>query len=358
MNIKRPFSAKQEKRDELIGTALAKTIAASTDAGPCPGSAEMVDLVQGALSQGRRDSVMGHIASCEDCYELYLRTQTLCREEKAPAKRGRLMLPLGGLAIICALAAFSYYWTLQRVNPSPVASIAPPKGTDIAAPAPGPKADDSQSPTNSKAEFIPQTAAQIASGLISSGINETDIAFATTGSDSSFAFSGSTTRERFAFSLGARAVDFETALRSRNWPEAAEQMKKILGLLGMKKDAQRLQEEFRLVQARMQNETDAGKLYGSTESLKAIFIGKEEQFYYEFGEWAEGGRLAVAAGKTELVTLESVRYFSAGIRGKDLPKGVFGALNGIEAILSVKQDKQTKLKRYFDDLALILDHEG
>lgn len=90
------FSKSVQDRDFELGTSLSSRIAAAK--GECPQPEDIALLVDGELDEADRDKLLGHLASCEKCREVFLAARQIRREEVAKTSRR-------GWYVISSLAA-------------------------------------------------------------------------------------------------------------------------------------------------------------------------------------------------------------------------------------------------------------
>ena len=96
--------ASSSARDAALGRALVRSIPAG--GGDCPLPEEMALLIDGVLTGERRDQLLGHLASCARCREIFLTARELAAQE-VPGRSRRWVLGLGCLAASAALCLFA-----------------------------------------------------------------------------------------------------------------------------------------------------------------------------------------------------------------------------------------------------------
>lgn len=74
-------------RDTFIGKALSSALAKTSSCEPCPSSEELASLKDGSLETSKRDRLLGHMAVCDRCRDIYLLTHSLSQE--APVSQPR-----------------------------------------------------------------------------------------------------------------------------------------------------------------------------------------------------------------------------------------------------------------------------
>jgi hypothetical protein len=140
-------SASSFARDAALGRALVQSIPAG--GGDCPLPEEMALLIDGALTGERRDLLLGHLASCTRCREIFLTARELAQEE-VPRRSRRLGWGLSGLAASAALCLIAVRLTpgipapahtelaQRREFAAPRAAQAPDQPLRVASSAPAP----------------------------------------------------------------------------------------------------------------------------------------------------------------------------------------------------------------------------
>ena len=125
------------KRDGVIGTALARQMEVTGDR-ECISRDDLAAFIDGCLTAGERERVLGHLAGCSRCAQVLSLSQAALQGEKR-GTAGISWYRAAGVAAIAAVLALAVQVSLQR-TPSPdvgssAVTIAPPglKG------APGPE---------------------------------------------------------------------------------------------------------------------------------------------------------------------------------------------------------------------------
>ena len=137
-------------RDAEIGRALARRLSGST--GACPPPEDIALLVDGQLDEADRDILLGHLASCDKCRDIFLTARSLTREKTASSFR-RGWYVISSLAT-AAVVAFCIIKIVPVVHQSLVADTTDSKiiasshvGKE---PVTQPRADFSTSPKDTK----------------------------------------------------------------------------------------------------------------------------------------------------------------------------------------------------------------
>lgn len=100
--------------DEKIGTALSRGLAGleTPEMAQCPGAEEIAAVVEGIVSDEERDRVLKHVSGCDTCYDMFLLTAQLQKQEEEESKEEKhkiiFLKPLA-LAASLLIVAFSIY---------------------------------------------------------------------------------------------------------------------------------------------------------------------------------------------------------------------------------------------------------
>jgi hypothetical protein len=129
-------------RDSLLGTAITKEIRSSDHKGHCPSPEELASLVDGSMEGDARDNLLGHLAQCDNCRQIFVRARELIHEDLPVAERRRYVVPsllATAAAIVIALtltltirqsAPKKMHVAKQEQGTGPVAIPAEPRQPD------------------------------------------------------------------------------------------------------------------------------------------------------------------------------------------------------------------------------------
>lgn len=110
-------TASPQDRDTELGRALARKLSSSK--GACPAPENIALLVDGDMDEADRDILLGHLASCDKCRDIFLAARKLTREKSAgSSRRGWYVISSFATA---AVVAFCMIKILPLVRPSLVA---------------------------------------------------------------------------------------------------------------------------------------------------------------------------------------------------------------------------------------------
>ena len=159
-----------------------------------------------------------------------------------------------------------------------------------------------------------------------------------------------------AFRLGVRIVDLDVALRLGRSSDARILTYRINALLDQVELSQDLQAHYLVVRELIEEESDFTRtlrLTGSTDAL----VGQrfpEFEYAYDFGKWAEAGKLAARSENTALLRSRLFRRTLNDLRGHDWEEGVTGNLTAIAEMLD-QPARQMDLKRLREAFTAIID---
>lgn len=80
-------------RDSLLGTAITKQIRSIGQTGHCPSPEEIAALVDGSMDGDARDNLLGHLAECDNCRQIFVRARELIHDDQSAGERRRYVVP-------------------------------------------------------------------------------------------------------------------------------------------------------------------------------------------------------------------------------------------------------------------------
>jgi hypothetical protein len=95
-------------RDSLLGTTITKEIRSTGQTGRCPSPEEIAALVDGSLKGDDRDNLLGHLAECDTCRQIFVRARELIHEDLPAGERRRYVVP----SLLATAAAIAIALTL------------------------------------------------------------------------------------------------------------------------------------------------------------------------------------------------------------------------------------------------------
>ena len=273
-------------RDSIIGGALSKAIANSPPIDDCPSSEQLAVLVDGTASETARETLLGHLAVCDRCREVYLLTHDLNVEAPVQQNYRGWYLAGGSLAAV-ALVLLSVKLTIQNpvmpsqqmaqvpteqqsANLSPVTPIPP-----IASVQP-PIKDMAFSPASAALQLAKATSADNLAVAIGSPVS------------AAYGFAGSGNQQATAFRAGKELFKVELWLAAGDKERAGLAAERLLPLL---RDVRAIDatpgDLFRLI--------ETGRVDDVTRQLEASFKSSHGEII-RLGSWMVAARLATETG--------------------------------------------------------------
>jgi hypothetical protein len=142
-------------------------------------------------------------------------------------------------------------------------------------------------------------------------------------------------RSRAAFRLGVEMVNLDASLEVGDREHAETAAAHVNGLLEKASAGHDTKQFFRGLPAKIHSGAPLASLAAETRKARADFEGYLDPDDYDFGRWAESGRLAAAAARPDFLTARDTRRFSGALRehpGKLTPRAA-AALDAIAKIL-------------------------
>ncbi|MBV5329374.1 MAG: hypothetical protein JZU65_17420 [Chlorobium sp.] len=273
-------------RDTIIGSALSQAIAISPPIDACPSSEQLAVLVDGSATEAERETLLGHLAQCDRCREVYLLTHDLNVEEPVQQNHRGWYLAGGSLAAV-ALVLLAVKLTIQNpVLPSQQIAQAPvqQQNANISPVTPIPPIASAQVPTKDKT-FSPATVVlQLAKAA------SADNLAAAIGSpvSAAYGFAGSGSQQATAFRAGKELFEVELWLAVGDKERAGLAAERLLPLL---RDVRALDttpgDLFRLI--------ETGRVDDVVHQLEASFKSPHGEII-RLGSWMAAARLATETG--------------------------------------------------------------
>lgn len=249
------------------------------ETGACPTIEALAAVADGRAAHEQRDEVLRHVKQCEDCYEILVDTVKLTGSESAqPAlesipRVGPRWHRYAGLALAAAIL-------LAVVIPMSAPILWPPRPA-------------SSSEAVARALEIGHEPERLVTGLVQN-------------LDAGLGFSPNLDSGRMAFRFGVRALDLRVARAA----DDAVWLERILRELGRTLEpVGEHARALRLVQQDRQK-LDSGSLTIDDIATLESALAEVDPERFQFGNWAEGGRLAAASQRMALFQSQA---FSQGL---------------------------------------------
>lgn len=126
---------RSEQRDEILGRAMARGVREDGAVTPCPSPEQMAALVDGSVSGADRDSLLGHLAVCGKCRQVFVTARALVQEEVADGGRSWFVIPSALAVAVLLVLALTLTLRQPPVEQVRVAKLEEPAGSPGAVPA-------------------------------------------------------------------------------------------------------------------------------------------------------------------------------------------------------------------------------
>jgi hypothetical protein len=314
-----------------------------------PGDERLAAFIDGRLSSRERESIVAHLASCEDCYEVFSETvsvQTEAAEEDEaivtppfwPAKRALWRQPV--------------VWRRWM----PAAALAAAAAVTILVMAPWERSSTpSELPVQALASTVigADTAATVGQGIDAHG-------FPQTLGPESFG-----TAEATAFSLGVRVVELEVALTAGDRDRGKVLTYRIESLLQNVELGEVVGHTYYVGPGGLRDllgeQVPTGALLDLHREADTILAAPSDAgqsfvdpFWYAFGKWAEAGYLAAVTGRDDHFRSPAHERFRRQLERVDLPDSIGQALDEIEVLLQTGESGT----RLADGFAVLIRRSG
>ena len=328
-------------RDSIIGGALSQAIANSPPNDACPTSEQLAVLVDGTATEAVRETLLGHLAVCDHCREVYLLTHDLNVEEPVQQNYWGWYLAGGSFAAV-ALVVLAVKLTIQnpvmpaqQMAQAPVqqqsANISPVTPNQPIAPVQTPTKDMAFSPATAAVQLAKATSADNLAAAIGSPVS------------AAYGFAGSGSQQATAFRAGKELFEVELWLAAGDKERAGLAAERLLPLLRDVKAADTTPGDlFRLI--------ETGRVDDVTRQLEASFKSSHGEII-RLGSWMAAARLATETG--------SDPYF-AGNPPQQFLKELGTTLSPSAREMLVKLDKSrvgnntAEIRRLLDTFAAVL----
>ena len=333
--------------DSALGAAITRGFTAGKPAGECPALEVIAELVDGSLTGAERDAVMGHLALCADCRELFVASAGLAGEEPVLEKRRNYLLPSAFAAAAVLVMALTLQLAPSSSDKGMVADNSPSAAPRVALSKPaavqpkravggGAVAASKEAPVASAGKLAVAKRGpapggdRLASLLVRTG-DPKRLSPLIGAHDKTFGFAGKGDARSLAFRIGVNLMDLQVALLTDDGDRAQAQAARLgplLELLAGSPDTAGLE---RMV-ARLEQGEKPAAMAGKSGKLEQL-VPREQVAYARLGAWAEGARLAARTGNREYLAAGVPRYFGNRLADEAVPVPAAAALRELEQAL-------------------------
>lgn len=313
------------------------------EAGGHPELEELAALIDGRLSAGRAVHVRAHLASCEECREVFFETVDFVREEEARKAKAALLpferpvrkatwksrlavaLPTAAVLALSASLVYVQFFAPPRVAWAKLAS------------------NLGHRPKKLKYEALHDP---IMRGIPRPG--------------------GEISQQ--SFRLGVALVNLQVSLEGEKQTPADNALAKINGLNELLEQAPEVKKFYINLHNRLPQHLRpwAERAEKMADSLRGSSGGTADDLYLDFGLWSEAGHIAAAAEDERFLTSRDNRRFPTYLRrklkkdGDKLPSEVEAPLQEIEKTLDrdrLTTDDYRRLGEYYEEIMRFYDRE-
>lgn len=332
--------------DESLGRALAKALAEAKAPGKCLSDEDFAELLDGTKPEDERESLLAHLASCDDCLARYTVAAGLHVPQATTGRRSWYRYAAGLTAVAAVLVAviMARHQTVPETAKNRQLAGG---GTVQTAPATG----KLPSPALPERPIVAQQRPQPQESARRGG--ETAVALAgavydqkETGvggprsAEKSYGFSGGTTDAKRAFRTGMASIDLAAALKSGSAAARDEVLANLADLTGTGSVKTGISEFLR--EDAQKSERQRYLHLVATIERHAEQNGQALSFH--FGAWSAAGRLLDNRQLKEFVDLKSVRAFKERIKGDDMPEAARRSLDKLEGLVESTQGSEKDMR--------------
>ncbi len=326
--------------DEMIGKLLSMNINKEKVKMECPSEEELACFIEGKLDDVTRDALMGHMNSCDDCYDTFKSAIEIQRELEEEEYNETVSDTVPVEDEIPGISVTPLKSVILRFMPYPLAAAAAILimfyvFRDISI---------------RELSFVKDRVAVLVKymgdeSVPSSYKHETS---------HNLGFSDTYSTRGEAFSIGVFLTDLEIALTVEDKENALVLLNDVLVLLNGGGEAGKSTAFYESVKK------DIEEGASLKEFAMQIYMAANEDHdpdYVRFGQWCEGGRIAAVKGIEEYYNVNDIETFIKWQENEDLPKGVLISLQKMERIVSeaVYAEKQYMLlKKEFMNIIVLL----
>ncbi len=346
----------RQTRDEKLGEALARTLAETGVSGSCLSDEDLAALLDRTPAADELARLQSHIVSCDDCLARF----TLASKLHVPLVHTERRNWYGYAAGLTAVAAALVAVFMARQQPAvQTAQNAPQTSAAPALQVTQPEKSFRESPQSEKTVSrtgkgeplrspapTPLTAVALAE-IVFDRITNNSVPSRLPAKN--YGFSGSITPVKIAFRAGVATVDLGVALKGGDATARGSAVERLEELIGKDSEAMGIKELLRedaTAEVRQRYLNVVNKIEQHSEK-------KGQVLTFRFGIWSEAGRLTDTEKLMEFVDRASIRTFTDGIKGDDMPESVRRSLVKLDALVAspagTKKDVRL-IKRTLDEI--------
>ncbi len=366
------MAATMKNDASALGAAITRGLASGNPAGECPTLETVSELVDGSITGAGRDRLLGHLAICDNCRELFMVSSGLACEQpvadqQTSCRRRNYLLP----SALAAAALLIIGLTLQLSPLDPdkgtIAEIAGADAPRAALPeksAVNPPllegevrvAKSKQAPvaagkkTAVAREASPSDGKGLARLLVQHG-NPGQLASLAAAQDRSFAFAVKADAGKLAFRIGVNLMNLEVALLADDGDRAQAQATRLSPLLEMLAGTPGAAELEGMVE-RLERGESPSSVAGRSGELERL-VPEDQLPFARLGAWAQGAKLAARTGNRQYLAAGVPRYFAGRVADASFPSPAASALRELDDQL--KKPRSVDLELVEKNLAVLLE---
>lgn len=352
--------------DSALGAAITRSLANGSPAGDCPSLEKIAELVDGSPGGAERDLLLGHLALCDRCRELFVAASELASDEQDTAKqptdmRRNYVVPSAFAAAAVLIIALTLQMRPLPTDKGMVAEHAAPAAPRVATSGkPTPNRSDAnmkdETPVAAENKAVvagagPATGSERPARLLLRYGDPEQLAALAAAQEKGFGFAMKGDARTLAFRTGVNLMNLEVSLlaKDRDRAEAvAARLAPLLEALAGNPDAPPLE---RMV-ASLEQGTAPESLAGTSAELE-LMLPREQLPYTRLGAWAQGAKLAAKSGNRDYLAAGVPHYFGKKLSDPSLPPQAEAALRELDRKL--KKARSMHLELVEKDVAALLE---
>lgn len=337
-----------------MGTALARSLSASTVPGSCLSDEDISALLDRRVPADEHERLLSHIAACDECLSRFRMTASLMEPARKSASRRWYGYTAGLAAMAAAVAAI----ILARHEDTPqVAKMAPPAQPQLVSPstttspsAPQPPQDHSSPDGAARkkadppaARPQPATVLALADAVYQKAAPDTPIPQSPA---RQYGFAASLPPHRAAFRTGMSLIDLAASLKCENREQSTVSINRIETLAGPDFGHMNAKQLPDLApDLRRQNFKDL------VTSLERHAQERGQLIPFRFGAFTEAGRIAKNDEIMKLLDRTTLGFIAQSLNEGQRTASVTATITRLDALLSSSPPDPRAVRRLLDELA-------